>query len=109
MSRPTTPSFEDDVLRLLDVQTSMRALEEEQEQIRERIRQHGPGQVGDLKVSVSPQRRFSAQLAAEKLTPEQIGQIAETTLSSAKAKDVLPPIVYESLMYEIGKPRVTVR
>lgn len=106
---PATPTFDDDVLRLVDLQAAQKQIEEEVEEIRERIRAHGSGAVGDLKVTVTPQRRFSAQLAAEKLTAEQLASIAETILSGAKAKAVLPPIVYESLMYEIGKPRVSVR
>lgn len=105
---PATPTFDADVLRLVDIQALSKELDAEAEQIRERLRAHGSGTVGALRVHVTPQRRFSAQLAVETLTPEQIAQIAETSLSSTKAKQLLPPAVYDSLLYEFGKPRVSV-
>lgn len=105
----TTPTFDDDVRRLVDLQATMKALDAEVETIRARIRAHGPGVVGDLRVHVTPQRRFSPVLAAELLTAEQLVEITETSLSGAKAKQVLPPALYEQLLCEIGEPRVTVR
>lgn len=107
----TEPTFADDVRRLVDIQTLLKELDAEADRIKARIRAHGSGQVGDLKVSVTPQRRFSTVLAAEKLTAEQLVAITETTtcLSGTKAKQVLPPMVYESLLYEIGEPRVSIR
>lgn len=105
----TAPTFDDDVRRLLDLQETSKLIDAELEEIRQRIRQHGSGQVGALKVSVTAQRRFSPVLAVEKLTPEQLAEIADTTLSGTKAKHVLPPALYEELLYEYGVPRVSVR
>ncbi len=102
-------TFDEDVKRLIDLQATIKDLETELEQCRDRIRAHGSGQVGALKVSVTVQRRFSPVLAVEKLTPEQLAEIADTTLSGTKAKQVLPPAVYEQLLYEYGVPRVSVR
>ena len=103
------PTFDADVLRLVDIQAAIKDLEAELEQIRERIRAHGPGMVGDLRVSVTPQRRFSVHLAAEKLSAEQLAAIAETTLSGTRAKVVLPPAIYDQLLYEYGVARVSIR
>lgn len=102
-------TFDEDVNRLLDLTETIKHLEVELEEVRNRIRAHGSGQVGALKVSVTVQRRFSPVLAVEKLTAEQLAEIADTTLSGTKAKSVLPPALYEQLLYEYGVPRVSVR
>lgn len=106
---PATPTFDDDVRRYVDLQAKIGDLTTELEAIRVRIRAHGSGQVGDLVVTVAAARRFSPVRAVDLLSPDELASITETTLSSAKAKQVLPPVIYEQLLYPYGEPRVTVR
>lgn len=106
----TPPTFDDDVLRLIDLQATIKQLEDELDTIKSRIRAHGPGRVGQLQVRLIPQRRFSPVVAATVLSPEQIAAIAETTtvLSGSRAKQALPPDIYARCLYDIGEPRVTI-
>ena len=101
--------FDADVRRLVQLQDTIKHLSDEADAIKARIREHGSGQVGELRVTVAPARRFSPQLAVEKLDADQLKEITETVISSTKAKAVLPPMVYESLMYAYGEPRVSVK
>ena len=101
--------FDADVKRLVQLQDAIKHLAEEADLIKARIREHGSGQVGDLKVTVAPARRFSAQLAAQTLTADELKQITEVVISPTKAKAVLPPMVYESLTYPYGEARVSVK
>lgn len=101
--------FAADVRRLVEIQDAVKQLETEADAIKARIRQHGPGKVGDLTVNVSTARRFSPVKALEVLTPEQLASCTETTISTAKARQVLPPAVYEACMYPYGDARVVVR
>ena len=101
--------FDADVRRLVQLQDTIRHLSEEEDLIKARIREHGSGQVGELRVTVALARRFSAQLAAERLSADQLKEITEVVISPTKAKAVLPPMVYESLMYPYGEARVSVK
>ena len=105
----TAEQFDADVKRLVQLQDAIKHLTEEADLIKARIREHGSGQVGELRVTVALARRFSAQLAAETLDADELKQITEVVISPTKARAVLPPMVYESLMYPYGEPRVSVK
>lgn len=59
----------------------------------------------------TPQRRFNATQATEVLgsNPELLAACTETVISSAKAKQILAPAMYELCMVEQGDPRVSIR
>ena len=79
------------------------AATEEQESIKATFRQLGVGRydVGDIPVTVSPNRRFDAGTAEPVLraiNPALVAACSETTLTAKKAKTVLPPDLYERCM-----------
>jgi hypothetical protein len=79
------------------------AATEEQELIKAKFRQLGIGHydVGDVPVTVSPNRRFDPATAEPVLTainPALVAACSETALSAKKAKLVLPPDLYAQCM-----------
>ncbi|GAA2178494.1 hypothetical protein GCM10009785_01270 [Brooklawnia cerclae] len=82
----------------------------EMEAIKAKWRVLAPGKYGP--VSVTPQKRFSSELALDWVTanaPQLLPAIQETVISRAKAKEILPPAVYASLSVAYGEPRVSVK
>lgn len=57
-------------------------------------------------VSVNPNRRFQAALAAQVLPPALLDLCKTTVIDSKAAKAVLPPAMYEQCMGEVGEPVV---
>lgn len=97
----------------LDLKARAAVLDDRMKQIVSELRDLGPGrhEAGTCTVTVSPSRRFDPDLARTVLAsnPELLEACTEHVVSSAKAKQVLAPAVYESLMTPSGDPRVNVR
>lgn len=107
-------SLDDILAEWADVTTKLDELATRREQLADQLRALGEGShVGTAgKVTVSqPARRFDAKLAIATLPPEMLTLCQETTVSSTKAKKVLPPALYEQCQSasSSAKPRVTVK
>lgn len=108
-----TIKIEDLVKRYLELQTLLDEATSEQSTIKAQLRQLGIGKhhTGAGPITVSPNRRFNAEQAAAVLTeinPDLIPACSDTVISSAKAKAVLPPAVYERCMKQSGEHKVSV-
>lgn len=96
----------------LDIQDRITALTERKETLAEQMRALGEGRhaahIGTITIS-SGTRRFSAEKAAEILTPELREACTETIITSKRAKAILPPALYDLCSETSGRPRVTVK
>lgn len=96
----------------LDIQDRITILTERKETLAEQMRALGEGRhataIGTITVS-SGTKRFSAEKAAEILTPELREACTETTITSKRAKAVLPPALYDLCSETNSRPRVTVK
>ena len=96
----------------LDIQDRITVLTERKETLAEQMRALGEGRhaatTGTITVS-SGTRRFSAEKAAEILTPELREACTETVITSKRAKAVLPPALYDLCSETSGRPRITVK
>ena len=85
-------------------------IEEAQDGIKRRVRDlldvGDRVEVDGKAVTVSVNRRFDPARAAVELPPELRDLCTVTKVDPTAAKKVLPPAVYESLMSEVGQPRV---
>jgi hypothetical protein len=98
--------------RWLDLEAERRQLEEEQAGINARLRYAldvgAHDTVSGAKVTVSLNRRFDAERAAE-VIPAELRPIVEVTVIDAKkAKEVLPPKLLDACRVVFGEPRVTI-
>lgn len=104
--------LDDLIAEWLDIQDRITILTERKETLAEQMRALGEGRhaatTGTVTVS-SGTRRFSAEKAAEILTPELREACTETTITSKRAKVVLPPALYDLCSETNGRPRVTVK
>lgn len=111
---PAPPSLDVEVGALVGIQDAIARLTAEADRIKARLRNElAPGNhaLGGVTVQITAARRFSPDLAAQKLTPAELASITETTtaVSATLAKRLLSPIVYEQLTAASGEPRVTIR
>jgi hypothetical protein len=101
------------VAEYLDLRDRKAAIDNRLEQITAELRSLGVGrhQAGGHTVTVSAQRRFNTEAAARILAsnPDLLLACQETTISGSKAKQVLPPALYEMCQVEAGEPRVSIR
>lgn len=99
-----------DVKRYLELDALKTDLTIEMEAIKARLREGGTQMAPcGVKVTVSTNRRFSPERAAEVIPEALLPLCQDTVISSAKAKAALPPAIYEAAMVEVGEPRVTIR
>lgn len=99
-----------EIARYRELDQMRRRIDEELDAIKARWRVHGVGKYGD--VTISENRRFSVTMCkqwVETNAPQLLPAITEEVISSSKAKQLLPPAVYDSMMAPIGDPRVSVR
>lgn len=108
MTDPT--QLDHDVKRYLELDALRADLQIEMDAIKARLREGGT-QIAPcgVKVTVSVNRRFSADVAAQVIPEALLPLCQETVISSAKAKAALPPAIYEQAMVEVGEPRVIIR
>jgi hypothetical protein len=91
------------VKRFLELGSIIDDAKAEQEMIKAQVRQLGLGKhtTGAGPIAVSPNRTWNAAQAEQvlrEINPDLIAACSETVLTSAKAKAVLPPAVYERCM-----------
>lgn len=101
-----------DVKRYLELDALKADIETEQGIIKERLRDLGNGAhvaPCGVSVSVSPNRRFNADKAADVVPPVLLEQIQSLSIDTKKAKALLPPAVYDLCMVEVGQARVSLR
>lgn len=106
------PSLEQEVSLLVSYQDAIARLSGEVDRIKARLRGElpvGSHQLAGVKVAISVAHRFDPKLAAERLSPELLATITETTtvVSGTLAKRVLPPAMYEQLTV-VGSPQVRI-
>lgn len=108
---PANPEQLDaDVKRYLELDAHRADITIEMDAIKARLRDGGTQLAPcGVKVTVTPNRRFSAELAAEVIPEALLPLCQETVISSAKAKAALPPAIYEAAMIEVGDKRVSIR
>ena len=111
MTSDTTP--EELAREYLDLKERAAVIDDRIKQIVAELRDNlGAGRhtAGDHTVTVTPQRRFNPDRAAEVLAGSPLLEACqETVVTSARAKQVLPPAVYETCMVEAGEARVSIR
>ena len=104
--------LDDLIAEWLDIQDRITVLTERKETLAEQMRALGEGRhaapIGTITVS-SGTRRFSAEKAAEILTPELREACTETIITSKRAKAVLTPALYDLCSETSGRPRITVK
>jgi hypothetical protein len=98
--------------RWLELEAACRQMAEEQAGIKARLRYAldvgAHDTVSGAKVTVSLNRRFDAE-TAEQVIPAELRPIVEVTVIDAKkAKEFLPPKLYEACRVVFGDPRVTI-
>lgn len=113
MTTTTTTPAEAIAAEYLDLKARAADIDERIKQIVAELRDLGPGRhaAGTHSITVTTQRRFNADHAADVLAgnPELLAACQETVISSAKAKQVLAPAMYELCMLEAGDARVSIR
>lgn len=110
MTDPT--QLDNDVKRYLELDALKADVEIEQATIKGRLRDLGSGvhhAPCGVNVSVTPNRRFNADRAAELVPGPLLEQIQSVVVDSKKAKAILPPAAYDACMAEVGDPRVVIR
>lgn len=110
---PEATKLLDYVKRYLELQSVIDDCKAEQEVIKADCRQLGLGKhtTGAGPVVVSPNRRWDAATAEQvlrEINPDLIPACSETVLTSAKAKQVLPPAVYEQCMKASDNYKVSI-
>lgn len=106
-----TRQLDDILVEWFDIIDRIAALEDAKKKLQSELRDLGTGKHESALgvVSIAPTRRFNDQRARSILTPEQIALCSETVISSAKAKTILAPALYEACMAEMGAARITVK
>ena len=100
----------EDLKRYRELTLMQEQITDELNAIRAKWRKEGDGRCGP--VNVRTPRRLSPSLTqewVEKNAPNLLPTIQETVISCSKAKAVLPPAIYETLLVPYGEPRVTVK
>lgn len=113
MTDPIRPDINDDISRYLHLDEKRQTIADEMDAIKARLRDTldlgsypGPG---DVTVTLTPNRRFSADRAAELLPDDLLDACRVTTVDAKQAKAVLPPAAYDACMTEVGAPRLAIR
>lgn len=111
MTETRTP--EDMVARYTHLEGIRASCVEEQDAIKAALRTRldvGKHDTSAGTVTITINRRFDPALAATVLAsnPELLAMCSTTTVTAAKAKKVLAPVVYESLMKPVGDPTVRI-
>lgn len=98
--------------RLTHIAEQRRPLDDEEAAIKERIKTIVPGPdryaAGTLTITVSPNRRFDPVLAETTLPVDVLAACQVTRIDPAKAKQILPPALYDQCLVDTGY-RITVR
>ena len=98
--------------RLTHIAEQRRPLDDEEAAIKERIKTIVPGPdryaAGTLTITVSPNRRFDPVLAETTLPADVLAACQVTRIDPAKAKQILPPALYDQCLVDTGY-RITVR
>ena len=105
------PTLKAAVTRLLEIREQRTALDAEETHLKTLVRAHIPvggagTSNGEPIVTVSPNRRFNADLAKTTLAPELLDLITVAKIDPPTAKKTLPPALYEQCMAEVGEPVV---
>lgn len=112
-AEPTTvdPNHLDDLVkRYTDVAAHVATLNAELDDIKAELRAAGTTTAPcGIKVTVTPNRRFSADRAAEVLPPSLLAAVSRPSIDTSLAKEQLPPALYAQCMVEVGQPRVAVK
>jgi hypothetical protein len=110
MTDPT--QLDTDVKSYVELDALKADVEIEQAAIKARLRELGTGvhhAPCGIAVSVTSNRRFNADKAAEVIPPPLLEQIQSLVIDTKKARAVLPPTAYDACMVEVGEPRVSIR
>lgn len=115
---PPGPSPEELLLiglrkRYLELGARIEEYERERAAIKTRVRRLGAGThpIGEGKATISPQKRFSPQLAEQVLTrinPELIPACSKTVIASDLVKQFYGDLVYEQCQQTSGEDRVVI-
>lgn len=106
-------TLEQTVTRLIEIQQTRAELEAEEKHLKNTIRTRlNVGDKGTVNgqpvITVTPNRRFNADLAADTLPGPLLSLCTVTKIDSTLAKKNLPPVLYESCMAEVGDPVVRI-
>lgn len=106
-----TNELKQTVTRLLTLAQQRAEIEAEEAHLKKTLRAHltigTPATVnGQPVVTLTPNRRFNADLAKQTLPESLLALCTVTKVDSAAAKKTLPPALYEQCMAEVGEPVV---
>lgn len=92
------------VKRLLDIRAQMAELEQSEKALKSFLRS-SLGVVSQMpiagqRVTIAPLRRFDAAKAVGVIPAELMGQVTEARVSPTKARQFLPPAMYEQCLTE---------
>jgi hypothetical protein len=97
--------------RLAEVTAARKQLEDEEKFLRQRLATllpHGTTRAGSRSIQIRPNRRFDHETAMRVLTVIEVDMCSVTTVSAARAREVLPPERYAACQAEAGDPVVRV-
>ena len=97
--------------RLAETTAERKRLEDEEKFLRQRLATllpQGTTRAGGRSIQIRPNRRFDHETAMHVLTPIELEMCSVTTVSAARARDVLPPERYAACQAETGDPVVRV-
>lgn len=99
--------------RYLELGAKIEDYENERSTIKARVRRLGAGThaIGEGKVTITPQKRFSPQLAEEVLTrinPDLIPACSVSVITSGLVKQYYGELVYEQCQQSSGDDRVVI-
>lgn len=106
-----TDDLKQTVTRLLEIQQTRTELDAEEKHLKTIVRTSLTiGEKGTVNgqpiVTLTPNRRFSTDLAQQILPPDLVTLCTVSKFDPATAKKTLPPAFYEQCMAEIGDPIV---
>lgn len=99
--------------RYLELGAKIEEYETERSTIKARVRQLGAGthEVGEGRFTVSPQKKFDAELAEKVIAginPDLVEACSESKIVSGRVKQLLGDLVYEQCQKPGGEDRVTI-
>lgn len=96
---------------LASIQEGKKLLTDREEAIKAQLRSLGEGShgAGPLTVTVTPTRGLDAERVKETFPPEDFPAFYETKPSTTALRKSIAPDLYDALMMETGKPKISIK
>lgn len=107
-SKPDYPAL---VAELVGVQAQLAPLTERAEEIKDQLRELGKGRhvEGAFTVSVVPNRRLSQDAVMAAYPVDTHAHFYKSVVNTDAVKALVEPAVYDAMLIEVGKAKISVR